>query len=242
MSVHSLPDECPARGKITSGLEANTLTKRTVEFVLNELPKWRDDLNRQPEEAEERLNAQLCKFLEVAARRSLKMVFFHHEEKQTGIRRVDLSALPTSEMFIGSTFHTIYEPFLVFEGKRLPAPKGQPNREQEYVTGGKDASGGVQRFKLGLHGAKLELAVIIGYVQEGEIDEWVDKINSWITNLSTSASADGLKWAEGEKLRQFSEDVGRKIGSAFSAHPRIGSATTSAISLHHLLVKMQIKP
>ncbi|MGA7896265.1 MAG: hypothetical protein WCA49_23820, partial [Candidatus Sulfotelmatobacter sp.] len=77
-----------------------------------ELAGWRDDRDRAPEEAEERLNAQLCKYLNVAASHRFPMVLFSHEEKQTGTRRVDMSALPISGEFIGQTYHTIYDPFL----------------------------------------------------------------------------------------------------------------------------------
>src|SRR5205807_4517122 len=96
----------------------DALIERTLEFVRAELATWRDDSDRAREEAEERLNAQLCKYLNVAASHRFPMVLFSHEEKQTGTRRVDMSALPRSRGFIGQTHHTIYEPFLVFEGKR----------------------------------------------------------------------------------------------------------------------------
>src|SRR5437879_2820115 len=93
----------PSRGQITSGITSNTLVERTLEFVRGELPKWRDDPARPTEESEERLNAQLCKYLNVSSGRSFPMVHFHHEEKQTGIRRVDFSALPSEHQFVGST-------------------------------------------------------------------------------------------------------------------------------------------
>jgi hypothetical protein len=201
-----LPEGNPARGKITNGLAAGTLVERTIEFVLAELPNWRDTPNRPAEESEERLNAQLCKHLEVTARHSLRMVFFHHEEKQTGKRRVDFSASPTEGQFVGVTFHTIYDPFLVFEGKRLPPPKNGSSREREYVTGGEEKSGGIQRFKLGLHGAKHEVAVIIGYIQEDTPAEWYGRINGWIRELEGAIQSDGTKWSSIDRLSDFVEN------------------------------------
>ena len=238
MSSDQLPEESPASGKITSGLEANALVERTIEFVLNELPIWRDDPNREPEEAEERLNAQLCKFLEVAARRSLKMVFFHHEEKQTGTRRVDFSASPTEGQFVGTTFHTIYKPFLVFEGKRLPAPKGQPKREREYVTGGEETSGGIQRFRLGLHGAGQGVAVIVGYIQKGTPAEWFGQINVWIKQLENEQGADGLEWLSQDELLGFSENKSKHVSITNSSHARTGVVSSRKIHLKHLWVKL----
>jgi len=146
-------------GRITTGINANMLVGKTVAFVRQQLPEWRDDPNRVEEQAENRLNIQLCKFLEVRARNEFPMACFHHEEYQTGQARVDLSALPSRSVFIDARFHSIYDPFLVLEGKRLPAPSA--DREKEYLIGNR-RNGGMQRFKLGLHGADLSIAVMIG--------------------------------------------------------------------------------
>ncbi len=67
----------------------------------------RDDPDRAPEEAEERLNAQLCKFLNVATGDRFPMVLFSHEEKQTGTRRVDLAANPRKGI-ISERLTTLY--------------------------------------------------------------------------------------------------------------------------------------
>ena len=232
-----LPEGNPAHGKISNGLTAGTLVDRTIEFVLTELSKWRDTSNRPAEESEEKLNAQLCKYLEVKARHSLKMVFFHHEEKQTGTRRVDLSASPTEDRFVGTMFHTIYDPFLVFEGKRLPPPKNN-GREQEYVTGGDARSGGIQRFKLGLHGAKHEVAVMIGYIQADTPEEWKKRINGWIHQLQGALQSDGTKWSSNDQLSGFLEDSGKRISISLSKHLRSGNVLGPTISIHHLWVRM----
>jgi len=234
-----LPEGNPARGKITNGLAAGTLIERTIEFVLAELTNWRNTPNRPAEESEERLNAQLCKHLEVTARHSLRMVFFHHEEKQTGARRVDFSASPTEDRFVGATFHTIYDPFLVLEGKRLPPPKNGSGREREYVTGGDAKSGGIQRFKLGLHGAKHEIAVIIGYVQADTPAEWNERINGWILELEGALQSDGTKWSSIDRLSDFVDNNIKRIATSLSKHLRTGDAVISPnISIHHIWVRM----
>jgi hypothetical protein len=84
------------------------------------------------------------------------------------------------QTFVGRTYRTIYDPFLVFEGKRLPAPSKA--REREYVSGGTAYSGGIQRFKRGLHGATVEQAAIVGYVQDDGFAQWLTRINSWISD------------------------------------------------------------
>jgi hypothetical protein len=147
-------------GRISEG-PTTTLVESTLQFVARELGPWRDDPDRPAEESEERLNAQLCKYLNVAASIRFPMVLFSHEERQTGTRRVDFAANPRDATFVGKTYRTIYDPFVVFEGKRLPAPS--KSREREYVSGGNDYSGGIQRFKRGLHGATVEDTAIVGY-------------------------------------------------------------------------------
>jgi hypothetical protein len=226
----------PSRGRISNGPEM-TLVERTIEFVFSELAGWRDDPDREPEEAEERLNAQLCKYLNAVASERFPMVMFHHEEKQTGTRRVDVSALPKARGFIGQTFHTIYEPFLVFEGKRLPTPGA--NREREYVSGGVLKSGGIQRFKLGLHGARLNNAAMIGYVQTDVPEDWLLRINQWIEDLVDSNDSEDEVWSTGDRVLEFAQNPTLGVSSALSSHARNASVSVSPqIRLRHLWVTM----
>ncbi len=229
-------NDVPSRGRITKGPARQTLVERTLTFVQSELPNWRDDPTRQPEESEERLNAQLCKYLNVASRKKFPMVYFHHEEKQTSDRRVDVSALPVERRAFGSALYSIYDPFLVIEGKRLPRPKNG-KREREYVTGGDAKCGGIQRFKLGLHGAKHETAALIGYVQKGELRQWLKTINAWIRDLEGRLAFEE-KWSSVEQLTSFIEDTELKIAICSSSHPRVGDATSKLIRIRHLWVRM----
>jgi hypothetical protein len=123
----------PISGKITHGIEPGTLLRQTMGFVEESLPAWRDDATREFVEAEEELNGQLCKFLNHRAREEFPMAYFHHEERQGGRRRADLSALPTSKAIEAEGYESIYEPILLIEGKRLPTPTAA--RHREYVTG-----------------------------------------------------------------------------------------------------------
>ena len=155
--------------RITSGISPDTLALKTIGFVHQQLPAWRDDPYRSSEESENKLNLQLCKFLDSQARNCFPMVRFDHEEPQTGQRRIDLSASLAENMVIEAIAYTIYDPILVLESKRIPAPSS--DREKEYVTG-INKSGGIQRFKLGLHGAKLNLSAMIGYIQDKSARDW----------------------------------------------------------------------
>jgi len=200
-------------GQITSGIDRNTLAFKTINFVRAQLPIWRDDPDRPDEQSEKRLNLQLCKFLETCARNDFPMVRFDHEEYQTGRRSVDLAASLVETTVIGARQHTIYDPILVIECKRLPAPSH--DREKEYVTGGKEnKSGGIQRFKLGHHGGDLDIAVMIGYVQERSAREWQHDINKWISDHNVF------------------------LASYRSVHSRTGHKPGNEIKIHHLWIAM----
>jgi len=226
-------------GKITSGLALGTLASKTIDFVQEQLPLWRDDPNRPDEQSENKLNLHLCKFLDVKARNEFPLIRFDHEEYQFGLRSVDISASPITEVIIGASLYTIYDPVIIFECKRLPAPSSE--REKEYVTGGrKHKNGGIQRFKLGLHGADHDIAAMIGYLQKGSASDWHDKINKWIVELSSGTMADVCVWSISEMLKKFEEDSSTGIASCRSAHNRIGSAKSNKILIRHLWITMHM--
>jgi hypothetical protein len=223
-------------GRITTGIQPGTVVAKTIEFVRRQLPRWRDDATRPVEHAEPKLNIQMCMFLEARARSEFPMACFHHEVPQDGQRRVDVSVSPPEMTVIEAKTYSTYDPFLVLEGKRLPAPSS--DRQMEYVTGREQRNGGMQRFKLGLHGAKLQVAMMIGYVQEGSALHWHKEINSWISALAAGTITDVCVWNAGERLGQLYEDKMDRIGSCSSEHKRSGVVASNSIRLQHLLVEM----
>jgi len=163
------------------------------------------------------------------------MVCFYHEEYQSGRRSVDLSAsLAESKVFEAKTY-TIYDTILVLEGKRIPAPS--PDREKEYVIGTTSGkiSGGIQRFKMGLHGAEQDLAAMIGYVQSNTPRYWHKRINDWITHLAVNSEQGGLMWNPDETLKPLTADIKRGLVSYCSLHNRISG---NKIEIHHLWIVM----
>lgn len=222
-------------GQITCGITFKTLVLRTVAFVREQLPTWRDDPNRTNEQSENKLNLQLCKFLESRARNDFPMICFYHEEYQSGRRSVDLSASLAESTVIEAKNYTIYDTILVLEGKRIPAPSS--DREKEYITGTTSGkiSGGIQRFKLGLHGVELNLAAMIGYVQERTPRYWQKKINEWIVQLASDSMEDGCVWTADETLKPVAADIAKGILSYRSLHNRIFG---NKIEIHHLWIAM----
>lgn len=229
--------EEPAIGHITSGLLPDTLARKTIDFVYAQLPVWRDDPTRPNEQSENALNLQLSKFLDLRARYDFPLVCFTHEEYQSGHASVDISASLTNGDIIGATLYNIYVPILVLEGKRLPAPS--QDREKEYVTGGvKHKSGGIQRFKLGLHGANHNVAALVGYLQAGSASGWHDKINKWIMELGTGLVQDICPWNTSELLGDLQELASKGVANCESTHTRSGNVKSKTVVLRHLWVVM----
>lgn len=235
MSIDPFSDQ--GLGRITSGISEGTLSRRTIQFVYEHLPAWRDDPDRPDEQSENKLNLQLCKFLDSKARNEFPMVRFDHEEYQVGRRVVDLSASPSDAMSIGAKGYSIYEPFLVLECKRLPTPG--KDREKEYVTGLSGISGGIQRFKMGLHGAGHTSAIMIGYVQKENSAVWYHKIREWILELARGDIKDVCSWDESEILKDFNPENSKRASRCRSVHPRAGGKLANQLELHHLWVEMK---
>jgi len=163
------------------------------------------------------------------------MVHFHHEERQTGTRRVDMSALPDVRGFIGETYHTIYDPFLVFEGKRLPAPV--VSREREYVRG-YGQIGWNSAIQAGLHGAQQATAAMIGYIQKNDPKSWHTSINKWIDDVARDVSAIAEEWFVDEQLGDLAADEALRIATSSSLHRRTATAISRQIYIRHLWVIM----
>ncbi|HBG26748.1 MAG: hypothetical protein A2Y10_00790 [Planctomycetes bacterium GWF2_41_51] len=225
-------------GKITSGVKLQTFQLAIINFVFEQLPNWRDDPDRSDVDSEPLLNPQLSNFLDCKARDNSPMFHFCHEEPQAINRTVDMAAKTTENMLIEAKLYTKYDPVLVFECKRLPAP--EIKREKEYVSG-KDPnkiSGGIQRFKLGHHGAKHDLAAMIGYVQDESFNHWQDKINEWILELVKNPIGDSCNWNPTEILNMAKEDTSIGAVHYLSTHKRNGTVE-SEIEIHHLWVMMR---
>ncbi|MBN1972308.1 MAG: hypothetical protein JW787_01615 [Sedimentisphaerales bacterium] len=222
-------------GRITSGIKPHTIQLSIINFIKQQLPLWRDDPERQNEESEPKLNPQLSKFLNTRTSGNIfPMIFFHHEEPQSDKRHVDISVSPEKEIIIEAQTYNKYEPVLVIECKRLPAPTAKT--EKEYVSS-QSTAGGIQRFKLGLHGAKYDLAVMIGYIQKFTSDYWLTKVNCWILELVKNPIGDGCVWGDDEILEESDINKSEDIRSYHSYHIRTCKKSTP-IELHHLWISM----
>jgi len=220
-------------GRLSMDATDDRLVEKTMDFIWDCLVPWRDDPERPKAEVEEELNAQFQNFLSSRALTEFPMVTFQHEQRQLNNRRIDLAVKPIHGMRIEGVLYSKYDPILVIEGKRLPAPRPK-KREKEYVTGGEKAAGGIQRFKLGLHGKNHKVAILLGYLQKGGPDKWLGTINQWIKELSGSESA---QWSEAECLSDLSHITDVDRARAVSNHPRGENCTDLPIELHHYWIQ-----
>lgn len=209
-----------------------------VEFIGKEIPRWRDFLNRPSESSETKLTEHLCNFLNSAAYCSDE---WNHIQFQTetadetaGNRKIDLTVKPLAcEIIIGNKRHTIFQALFPVECKRLPTPKGKDRDEREYVVTAKGATGGIQRFKLGHHGAEHDFAAMIGYVQQETFEYWLKKVNGWILKLSIDP---GKPWNKTDIVKKLSIDSISRCYLMSSVHERSG--TLNSITIRHLWIDL----
>ena len=88
------------------------------------------------------------------------------------------------------------EPLFIVEAKRLTTTF-PIERKKEYVIGATD-NGGIERFKLGIHGKGHSECGIVGYIEEEDADYWLKTINKWIEDLAK----DDAFWNTDEKISE----------------------------------------
>lgn len=215
-------------------LPLNLSIEAIVSFVRKQLPLWAADSDTPKNVAENCLNESLCGFLNIQSRCNLPLCHFMHEASQRGRRKVDVATKPVQHILVEGHLYTKNDPVFAIEGKLLPPPGKK--REREYLTGlGGEITGGMQRFKLGEHGGKLDAAAIVGYVQKNSFHYWFETINSWIDELILSDQY--LEWKESEKLGSFHED--KQTAYLISEHSRRPEKCKSGtILLHHFWVDL----
>ncbi len=208
-----------------------------LNFIADELPRWRDRPDCKNLSSEDELTSQLCGHLNSTARLSTwDFIQFRREEPdeyQKG-RKIDLVASPCgATVWVEGRRCTDSDMLLPIECKRLPTPKGKKRDEREYVASKKSSTGGIQRFKAGHHGGNHTLAAMIAYVQDETAAFWQDRVASWIEELSTTGN---LGWTVEDLLHieSANEENGMSIYS--SSHTRANGLPD--IKLRHLWVEM----
>lgn len=209
-----------------------------LDFISDELPRWRDRSDRKKETAETSLTSQLCAHLNSAARRSIGWDFlqFRTEEhdEQTKGRKIDLVPAPSdTTVWIEGRRHVDFDTLLPIECKRLPTPKDTGRDDREYVINRHASTGGIQRFKAGHHGASHNLGAMIAYVQKESRMFWKTRIARWIRDLVKSGQAG---WTVKDFLQLDHDDETLRLIVFHSSHTR--EKGLPEIELRHLWIEM----
>ena len=215
-----------------------TFLHELLAFVADQLPRWRDDPERPGDTSETALTEHLCDYLSGAARLSSgwDILQFRTEvtDEQYKSRKIDLAPKPCgATIWIDGRRHTQYDSLLPIECKRLPTPKGSNRDEREYVFSRYSTTGGIQRFKAGHHGAVHALGAMIGYVQEGTVKTWHERIEMWISDLVSSVQSG---WTEADLLHAERHREEVRLAVFHSAHERENGLPK--IELSHLWLEM----
>lgn len=140
------------------------------------------------------------------------------DDKTLSKGKPDLFFFENSELGVESKY------LFFVEAKRLPSK----TYKTEYVIGEKK-NGGIERFKLGIHGKGKRNNGIIGYIQNENSAFWIKEINSWITNLSKTTP----NWKSSEKLKRVGINNTNSIYCS-----SIVLRKSSIMQLHHLLIEL----
>lgn len=217
----------------------NTARYELFDFVVGELPSWRDNPDRPATDSETELTSGLCAHLSTVARFSdawsrIQFSIETPDEHKRG-RKIDLVPRPLGTIFIEGRRFTEYDLLFPIECKRLPmpCPSDKKRDEREYVVNSNGSTGGIQRFKEGNHGAVHDFAGMIGYVQDATgFLEWFQKINDWINGL---AEQEGNGWSADDHLSQLTENIESRTCQCRSRHERAGR---NPIVLRHVWVSL----
>lgn len=216
----------------------STVKLELVDFITEELPRWRDHPDRPTASAEPLLTEHLCDHLNSIVYHSTvwSHVQFRTETRDEvrGDRKIDLTVKPRAAVFIiEGRRHTQFDALFPIECKRLPTPKGKDRDEREYVMTQFGTTGGIQRFKFGYHGAVHTFAAMIAYIQERSCSHWLNQVNCWIRDLAAEPNS---SWSDSDILQSLSDNLTTGISTFKSELQREGDLGTC--ELRHLWIKM----
>ncbi len=229
----------PTAGSVATGLIPLGASRRAVlDFIADQLPRWRDRPERKTETAETVLTEQLCRHLNSACYWSsgFDVLQFRTEERDEvqHRRKSDLTVAPRGHsLLVEGRSYTDFDTIVPVECKRLPTPKKKNRSEREYViSDAGSVDGGIQRFKFGAHASAHTLAGMIAYVQSDSSNEWECRVQGWIEDLAVTSK----DWTSADRLHSLSDDPATKIRTLRSIHRRTGNLPD--IELRHMWVIM----
>lgn len=235
------PRPTPAIGAPDSEvLDANAFHWEIVAFIQRELPVWRDRPSRPPVTDEPNLNQTLCVHLNSASRRQcFDAVQFLQEPLQTSARRGDIGVMPLGTLVVEGKTYDDFEQLFPIECKRLPTPSDGRRSDLEYVHGQQGhRTGGIERFKYGLHGPKNKYALMIAYVQSESFSHWLTTINARLAKLADDGTDEGI-WNPFELLSGAPPPHSTEVHRLSSRHRRLQPPCCSdSVNMEHIWLRM----
>jgi hypothetical protein len=215
------------------GPSSNTQFNLVVEIVKQSLPLLAASAMKYGICKEDGLNTLLSLFISKAVRKEDLPFIVQHQSMEDMTR----GGSPAPDIGIHLDIVDDADPpprITVFEGKRLTTSLGL-QRRKEYVIGHEEKGkhipcGGIERFKLSIHGRELNHAGMIGYIQEETPDYWRDQINGWISELSRQQHEPA--WSVNEQLTLHT--TGGRVTECSSAVFR----KTDELCLTHLWINL----
>lgn len=119
-------------------------------------------------------------------------------------------------------------PIFEFEAKRF----SDSSNNKEYVCG---IRGGIERFKRGDHSSHLKICGMFGYIQSRTAQEWTDKVNNWIQELSKNNTNELLDWT-GNNEKLVNVDSFISVEKLYSSNKR--KSFNDEIILWHYLIDL----
>lgn len=228
--LKAVPEEFLPAGR----LDGTALPCISRDAVLDVIEKGLGEFAERREHSiqnEKGITNRLCKILNCH-----KLLYFHHEGMQnesTGTSAsVDVEAVTTTATAFEARSYAAEETLMAIEAKRLPSPPPR-SREREYLSGSNKRSGGVERFKLGIHGKNAAAWTMLGYVQKQDFPTWHRKVNTWIEDLASNQTLSGL-WESAEKLDVVA--LGARTARYRSRSKRRCNGELDIIEIMHLWV------
>jgi hypothetical protein len=235
------PRQTPAIGTPDSEvLDVGAFHHEIVAFIERELPVWRDRPERPKCDDEPHLNEFLCGHLNSASRRQcFDSVQFLPEPVQAAGRRGDIAVKPLGTISVEGRAYYDFEQLLPIECKRLPTPPDSRRSDLEYVHGLQGhRTGGIERFKHGLHGPTNQNALMIAYVQAETFTHWLTAINRRLAKLATDGVDDGI-WNPSEPLSSCTSTQSADVHRLKSCHRRLRPPCASDhVEMEHIWLLM----
>lgn len=230
----------PALGNLDAEvLELGAFCREIVSFIERELLLWRQRPEIAQVEGEPCLNQSLCLHLDRASRHRFDSIRFLQEPIQSTGRNADIGVLPVNAIVVEGIGYQDYEQLLPIECKRLPTPRGSRRSDLEYVHGlPGQRTGGIERFKLGLHGRENWHGLMIAYVQATSFAHWRTTINTRLAEMAADGSTARL-WSPAEALSACESPANLEVARFKSQHRRLQPPCCSAqVDMEHLWVRM----